>query len=225
MKKSYFLLGLAMLLGVTGEGYAQVKIANPADLTAAKDSLSKMITYNARISENTGLINSFTIELGKQKPTVIDKEVKRVPYGTVEKSAINAFADKLMYGKGEDSSLKIKIVQSTGGWVTTSTLYIYSSEQDVSGDSDVKTVSTNSLQPTGFDLVGSSGSSVGAIVIYYKRTDKAGHETYKEYYYGLSSAATTNAGVLPALKSAVSNIPEGEDDVEKEVEIENDCFL
>ena len=64
MKKSYF-LGLAMLLGVTGEGYAQVKIANPADLIAAKDSLSKMITYNARISENTGLINSFTIELGK----------------------------------------------------------------------------------------------------------------------------------------------------------------
>lgn len=223
MKKSYF-LGLAMLLGVTGEGYAQVKIANPADLIAAKDSLSKMITYNARISENTGLINSFTIELGKQKPTVIEKEVTRVPYGTVEKSAINAFADKLMYGNGEDSSLKIKIVQSTGGWVTTSTLYIYSSGQDVSGDSDVKTVSTNGLQPNGLDLVGSSGSSVGAIVIYYKRTDKAGNETYKEYYYGLSSAATTNAGVLPALKSAVSNIPEGEDDVEKEVEIENEVY-
>lgn len=217
MKKSYF-LGIAMLFGVIGEGYAQEKIESPTQLVAAKDSLSKIVTYNGIISENTGLINSFNVELGKQTPTTITPTTTTVPYGTPEKAAINAFADKLMSGTGDDTTLKIKIVKSTGGWVSTSTVYIYSPEQDVEG---ATVISTAGLQANGYDFIGTQGDQVGAIVLSYKRTSRAGEESLKEYYYGLSSNATSNLNVILALKSAASNIPEGEDLVDTETEVEN----
>lgn len=97
-----------MLLGVTGEGYAQKEIKNASDLTAARDSLSKMDVYNANIAENNSLINSYKVELGKEEPTKVEKQITRVPYGTEEKDAIKAFVDKLKQNIGEHTSLKIE---------------------------------------------------------------------------------------------------------------------
>lgn len=197
MKKSYF-LGLAMLLGVTGEGYAQVKIANPADLIAAKDSLSKMITYNARISENTGLINSFTIELGKTpEKTTTPSTTEDISYGMDVVQKINEFVDNF----GTTSDLKLYVKIGTG---TIKTLSVWTVKEEA--PTDATEISTN-ISEEGNDIV-PSGTTVRRVAIYYKRNGQL-----SSYTKAQTLSSSNNVDAILTISDIAAGVPQGIDNV------------
>lgn len=114
MKKSTY-LGLALLF-CAANGHAQVKIGSFAELTAVKDSLAKVATYERELTKAETAYSTYLNAANEAEATKTETSTKtETTYfakGTAEKTAISAFYGDAMLTDNPTGEYSLKISRS-----------------------------------------------------------------------------------------------------------------
>ena len=195
MKKSYF-LGLAMLLGVTGEGYAQKIITDFSGLQAAKSALDASVRANEEINAAEAELQSLRLQYSAIPAT----KNENVRYGYDEKDAIKAFYDATRSGyTGEIKELYYKLEKDGTLYIRTAAYDGFSKVSSATdGDLSYKKLWANSV------LEGLEDGAVYMVVAFYSKG-----ETETSYGVDSESGISTTAALLRKLNTLQSQMPAG----------------
>lgn len=220
MKKSYF-LGLALLL-CAANGRAQVAISSFAELKAAKDSVGKIASHEQILSDTKATYNSLVSGAMGIKPTETETKTEYFKKGSAEKNKISAFTTKLLQGKGDNVTLKIKREIVSGGFLGgTTTLYIYSEKQNVA---DAVNLSTTDVIDASGTVIAGGNNEVTTIIYYFENYDG---KTYEEHVYNTTSenGPKTDKAVLLMISDCVSKMQIENEPHETTVTTKNEAYL
>ena len=195
MKKSYF-LGLAMLLGVTGEGYAQKIITDFSGLRAAKSALDASVRANEEINAAEAELQSLRLQYSAIPAT----KNENVRYGYDEKDAIKAFYDATRSGyTGEIKELYYKLEKDGTLYIRTAAYDGFSKVSSAAdGDLSYKKLWANSA------LEELEDGAVYMVVAFYSKG-----ETETSYGVDSESGISTTAALLRKLNTLQSQMPAG----------------
>ena len=225
MKKSYF-LGLAMLLGVTGEGYAQVKIATFAELKAAKDSVAKVGSYNEALADAKSTYNSLVAGAMGIKPTETTTKTEYFKKGRAEKDAINTYYNDVTSGNtGSNSKLRISRVSAGTGIFAGTKIYIYAPNQKAVEDQTVVDISVNENWTETSTII-SGDKKINSIICYVAgRPDNEGNITYEEVISPLTAKPTLDLALLDEIVNAATKIQIENEPYEITTTTKNEAYL
>lgn len=215
-----------MLLGVTGEGHAQVKIGNFAELKAAKDSVAKIGNYNEALANAKSTYNSLVAGAMGIKPTETNTKTEYFKKGRAEKDAINAYYNDVTSGK-TDSNLKLRIsrVSAGTGIFAGTKIYIYAPNQKAVDGQTVVEISVNELW-TEESTVISDGKKINSIICYVaNRPDSEGNIEYEEVISPLTTKPTLDLVLLDEIVNAATKIQVENEPYQITTTTKNEAYL
>lgn len=216
-----------MLFGAVSIGHAQVEIKSVADLQTAKDSVAKIATYQSDLQNAKNSYNTLLAMVSSTSPTDTKETTAYFPKGQLEKDAMRnyynnvmAYATKLQeYDK--NVKLRIKSVTSSAGlFGETTTLYIYSPNQDVSNIQGVRELSVEEKW-TKESTVISDGNEITSIVYYILKRDG----TFEENTYTVSSGSVYDLAVLGQINNCGGSVIIDNQPYTIETTQKNDAYL
>lgn len=198
-------MGLAFFLcAIPQYGKAQVKIANFSELSAVKDSIAKISTYESDLQDakRDYVYYQNAVNDAKSTETTSKEVIVTFPQGTKEKTAISAFyAETLKDNPSGDFKLKISRETSGRGIMLT----VYSPDQPIPSGVNVVELASNAAFSDESILIAGANKSILSIIF---NVDK-GDGTYGTTTVVLTSPRpSTDYDVLDALQNASNQIPE-----------------
>lgn len=200
MKKSTY-LGLALLF-CAANGHAQVKIGSFAELTAVKDSLAKVATYERELTKAETAYSTYLNAANEAEATKTETSTKtETTYfvkGQAEKDAVPSFITAVKNNSSTDPT-KLVIRRETNDW-DEMTLYVYSPGQDVSSIQNVVTLNSHEsgIKSNTTVILGSSDAKLTTVVFYVE--DEKG--VYSTVTCAVQPENSTDTKVLSAILTA-----------------------
>ena len=204
MKNSTF-MGLAFFLcAIPQYGKAQVKIANFSELSAVKDSIAKVSTYETALQDAKRDYVSYKNAVNDAKSTETEREqvIVTFPQGKKEKAAISAFYNETTKDN-PSGDFKLKISRETSGRGIK--LTVYSPDQPIPSGVNVVELASDADFSDESILIAGANKSILSIIF---NVDE-GNGNYGITTVALTSPRpSTDYDVIDALMNASLQIAE-----------------